>query len=92
MIKIDIEGAELPCLQGAEKTLRQFMPAIVVEIQEFSAMQAGYQAKDILRYLKTLCYEFWTSGEDGGLSPLCEASLKHYQNVLCLPHAGNDVV
>jgi FkbM family methyltransferase len=36
LIKIDIEGHELPALHGARETIRRFMPAIVVEMNFFT--------------------------------------------------------
>lgn len=83
LIKIDIEGSELPCLRGAEKTLRRFLPALIVEVQDVSAMAAGYQARDILDFLSNLSYEFYSIGNKGQLSPLDANSLRAFQNVLC---------
>ena len=36
LIKIDIEGHELPALHGARETLRRFCPAVVVEMNFFT--------------------------------------------------------
>lgn len=82
LIKIDIEGAELPCLKGAEQTLRKFRPPLVVEIQETTAITAGYRATDILEYLSGLSYVFHRF-EPHGLAPLVGSSLRANQNILC---------
>lgn len=84
LIKIDIEGSELPCLRGAEQTLRRFLPALIVEVQDVSAAAAGYQARDILDFLSSLSYEFHCIGSRGQLSPLDANRLLAFQNVLCV--------
>lgn len=85
LIKIDIEGAELPCLQGADRTLTRFDPAIIIEIQDHSAARAGYRQSDILVHLARLGYAFWKIERGSELTPLDITSLSEYQNVLCLP-------
>lgn len=85
LIKIDIEGAELPCLQGAEQSLRRFKPMLIVEIQEQTAMAAGYHAGDVLAFLSTLGYSFRRLDRNGNAKPLVLEALKPLQNVLCLP-------
>lgn len=84
-IKIDIEGAELPCLRGAENTIRQHRPLLIIEVQEASAAAAGYRASDILDFLTTVGYTFSCIGRNGRLTPLDTNSLHMYQNVLCQP-------
>lgn len=91
MIKIDIEGAELPCLQGAERTLRKFRPALIVEVQDTTARTAGYRANDLLDYLSALGYGF-SRFERDGLAPFAgPRNLRANQNVLCVP-AGNPLI
>jgi FkbM family methyltransferase len=85
IIKVDIEGAELPFLRGAEWTLKNFKPLLIVEVQEKSAAAAGYRAVDILEFLSDLGYTFARIGRHGRLSPLRSAGLAEYQNVLCTP-------
>ncbi len=87
LIKIDIEGAELPCLRGAEGTLRRFRPLLIVEIQDTTSTTAGYQASDILAFLSELGYTFETIHHGGRLTALTENNLKAFQNVLCMPAA-----
>ena len=83
-IKIDIEGGELACLRGAESLLRQHRPVLIVEVQSVSARRAGYRPEDILDLLSALGYEFYTIAAQGHLRPLTVATLKPFQNVLCL--------
>lgn len=87
LIKIDIEGAELPCLKGAERTLRQFRPVLIVEIQDTTATTAGYRASDILIFLSNLGYTFETIHHGGRLTELNIENLQSFQNVLCTPTA-----
>jgi len=88
LIKIDIEGAELPCLKGGERTLRQFRPVLIVEIQDTTAITAGYQASDILNFLSGLGYTFETIRRGGHLTELNVENLQSFQNVLCIPSAA----
>jgi len=85
VIKIDIEGAELPCLKGAANTLKYHHPILVVEIQEQTSSVAGYRQEDILDYLESFGYRFHTIGKLGKLRPISQGSLASYQNVLCTP-------
>lgn len=53
LIKVDVEGAELTALQGAEKFLRaQRPPALIIEHNHESSLAAGYRPADLLRYLQ----------------------------------------
>lgn len=85
LIKIDIEGAELPCLRGGEQTISRFRPIIIVEVQEKSASAAGYKQIDILSFLAGFGYTFHNIGRRGRLSSLNKDMLLEYQNVACLP-------
>lgn len=87
MIKIDIEGAELPCLRGAEQTLRKFKPTLIVEVQDITANTAGYRARDILNYLSEVGYTFCRLEHLGATSAIDPENLLVTQNVLCVAHA-----
>lgn len=88
LIKIDIEGGELACLQGAEAVLRRFRPMLIVEVQDFSARQAGWNVKELFQYLRGFGYEFFKVGPKGRLNLLDLNSLTDFQNVLCRVREG----
>ena len=84
-IKIDIEGAELDCLRGAESTLRTYRPWLIVEVQARTSVAAGYNQTQILEFLSGLGYAFYKTGAHK-LHPVSANSLGAIQNVLCLHH------
>lgn len=88
IIKIDVEGSELPCLKGARRTLEDFGPMLIIEIQKDSAAAAGYRQEDILDYLSAFGYSFQRIGSGGDLAPLAKFNLDDYQNVFCRRAAG----
>jgi FkbM family methyltransferase len=90
IIKIDIEGAELPCLKGAARTLELHRPFLIIEVQEQTSRIAGYHQEDILDYLRPLDYTFHTIGRHGKLTPIRNGKLDAYQNVLCVPPTRDD--
>lgn len=85
LIKIDVEGAELPVLKGAGNTLLRFRPYLIIEIQHETSEQAGYKAVDILEYLAQLDYRFYAIGRKAKLTALSAETLRPFQNVLCAP-------
>lgn len=85
LIKVDIEGAELPFLRGAEHTLRTHRPRLIIEVQDETASAAGYSASDVLDYLSGFGYRFHRIGRSGKLIPLTASTLSKYQDVLCTP-------
>lgn len=85
LIKIDVEGAELPVLKGAGNVLARFHPYLIIEIQHETSEQAGYKATDILEFLEPLGYRFYTIGRKAKLTALSAETLRPFQNVLCVP-------
>lgn len=85
-IKIDIEGAELECLRGAEATLRRFQPWLVVEVQSQTSAAAGYEQRYILDFLASVGYEFYRTGS-AQPHAISTDDLSAIQNVLCLHQA-----
>lgn len=85
MIKIDIEGAELPCLRGAQQTLRKLSPMLIVEVQDTTANTAGYRARDILEFLSGLGYTLHRFERNGMFPTVDTEDLRVNQNILCVP-------
>ncbi len=56
-MKIDIEGAELGALEGAERILREDRPIIVMEVADVATREVGYQARKLLEFLEARDYE-----------------------------------
>lgn len=55
-IKIDVEGAELPSLQGAECILRKHKPLLFVEVCKAWMKSFGYNSKELEAFLRSLSY------------------------------------
>ncbi|HZX77228.1 FkbM family methyltransferase [Lysobacter sp.] len=84
-IKIDVEGAELPCLVGARRMIARHLPHLIVEVQVASARAAGYEQSAILDELRAHGYTFRRITLAGAGDPIDEGTLGEYQNVLCVP-------
>jgi len=85
LVKLDVEGAELAALQGAQASLERFRPHLIIEVQQDTARAAGYEAADILHLLGRLGYSFATIGRMGSLKPVEASTLGAFQNVFCMP-------
>ena len=55
-IKLDIEGAELLALRGAERLLRKHRPTIFLELYDSYCGRYGYTAGDVLDFLASRGY------------------------------------
>lgn len=91
LLKIDIEGGELPCLRGGIETLRRFSPVIVVEVQERPSLAAGYHSREILELLEPLGYRFYRLEVKGRLVRIDIQCLRDYQDVVCIAGCNRSV-
>jgi len=57
VIKLDIEGSELPALEGGRGILEGKRPLLVIELNEVTARAFGYSVMDLLRFLWDRGYE-----------------------------------
>lgn len=68
-IKIDVEGWELPVLQGAKETIKRSKPYVLIEQKPGNAEKYGFGQYDALDYLKSLgMVEQWCKAGDHFLS------------------------
>ena len=60
LIKIDVEGAELDVLAGAQRMLACSLPPMVIfEASDANAASFGRTIDDVLNFLTTFGYRFW---------------------------------
>jgi FkbM family methyltransferase len=85
LLKVDVEGAELPVLGGAREVLAVHQPWVIVEVQQETSEAAGYRHGDILTYLGTFGYRFAKIARRGRLDPITAETLGSFQNVLGIP-------
>jgi FkbM family methyltransferase len=57
VIKVDVEGSEVAVLDGAQRLIHDALPAILVEINPWSARAAGGAAGSLLLRLQALGYQ-----------------------------------
>ena len=56
LIKIDVEGSEIDVLDGARETLSRCKPAVLIELNPWSASAAGKTPRALIEHLVTLGY------------------------------------
>ncbi|MBE9127556.1 MULTISPECIES: FkbM family methyltransferase [unclassified Coleofasciculus] len=57
LIKIDVEGAELEVLRGAEKLLKQWQPQLLIEVHGFALPNFNTSVDELREFLKALGYQ-----------------------------------
>jgi FkbM family methyltransferase len=88
VMKIDVEGAELAVLQGAEQTIQREKPAIIFEANEETCRAAGYSVAILFEWLRNHGYDLEIIGPVGELTPVDNQA--SFCNVLALHSAGRN--
>jgi len=70
LLKIDVEGAELAVLQGAEELLARSRPLVLFELLEAALRGQGASAQAVLDFLAARGFDILKFDASGGLSPL----------------------
>lgn len=85
-VKIDAEGAELEILKGAQRLLIQPpRPILLVEIADIRTEPWGYEAKEIIDFLKGMDFHWFSFVGDGKLKPLPSDLATFNGNFLAVP-------
>jgi FkbM family methyltransferase len=66
-MKIDVEGAEMLVLKGAQKTIERFRPLIMIEINNATYQAAGYTVPDVIQFFKQMRYTLNIMTKNGTL-------------------------
>lgn len=80
LIKIDIEGGELPALKGMEKLISTFKPSILVEINQRSYSSAGYTPEEVFEFFHKLGYKAFEITRKGELTQ--SKQIKSFVNIV----------
>lgn len=85
-IKLDVEGAELEVLKGAEKLLNNRpRPVILAEVQDVRTAPWGYSANEILKYLSAKEYKWLRLLSGSALGDLDLSSHEFDGNFIACP-------
>jgi len=76
LIKLDVEGAELPALRGAQRLIERDKPYIMYEEDEDRDRAFGYEIKDLRSFLESLGYKIYLVQD------------RHVNNALAIPRAN----
>ena len=68
-VKVDVEGAEMKLLQGAEETLDRFQPVIVFEAAEELLAKQGASVGQLMDWFSRRDYLLYRFGPEGMLEP-----------------------
>jgi len=82
LVKIDIEGSELSALKGMTKTLLNFKPVIIVEVNPDTLRLFDHRSLDIFDHLKQLGFTGFLISKAAKLETINENLLQEAGNVL----------
>ncbi len=85
LIKIDIEGYELPALQGATRILADQRPRVLFEFLPDAARRGGYDPLGVWNLLAGFDYRFEQLTPDGAQESIYDPEASKSLNVLALP-------
>lgn len=90
MLKLDVEGAELLALRGAQATLHTHKPVLLLEACRKFMHTFGYDYDDLRALLHGHGYQIRLIGDDGDLhpDPAYQLPYDEVHDLLCLPEGS----
>jgi len=87
-MKIDVEGAELLVLKGAEKAIESFKPFILMEVSDRRTSSFGYHSVEICNWMQSKGFVLFIINEckDGlpKLKQFCPSDYISYNDIFCI--------
>jgi FkbM family methyltransferase len=77
-VKVDVEGAELHVLEGGEKIIDEFKPALLIEIEARHTVRYGYAPGDVVGWLTGRGYSMYTWREEWQSASQVVADTRNY--------------
>lgn len=92
LVKMDIEGAELAALRGAEQMFRSLRPLLLCELHDKRTAPWGYPARHIVDLVQRWDYR-WLAFDDetGRLTPVAASQTSFVTNGVAIPNERRDL-
>lgn len=91
LVKLDVEGGEMEVLRGAHSMLTKLRPTLICEVLDATTQVWGYEARDIIEYLRALGFVWFEFQEDGTIVPhIIQDHYPRVRNFLAVPEEKID--
>jgi FkbM family methyltransferase len=92
-IKLDVEGGELSVLQGAQRLFGSVpRPVILAEVQDIRTQPWGYPASEIIRFLSSKGYKWFSLTAEGAVAPLDDRAETFDGNFVACPEESESLL
>lgn len=89
LIKLDIEGSEMAAVKGAMRSILNMRPLVVIEANDITSKEFGYQPKDIKEWFEKFSYDCFVLRRTKWINVIQEEEIKHGDNMLFIWKSDN---